>query len=61
MADCRKPRAKPIVKRIIYQGRVYALTNEKALEAPIVVTRMFFIDNFCAEVLFNLVPHILIS
>ena len=57
----RKPRAKLIAERIIYQGRVYALTNEKTLEAPIVVTGMLLIDNFCAEVLFNLVPHILIS
>ena len=57
---CRKPRAKPVAKRIIYQGRVYALTNEKTLEAPIVVTDTLFIDNYGAEVLFNLAPHILI-
>ena len=40
--DCRKPQARSIAKRIIYQGRVYALTNEKMLEAPIVVIGTFF-------------------
>ena len=58
--DCRKPRARPIAERIIYQGWVYALTNEKVLEAPIVTTGTLFIDNFYDEVLYDLVPHILI-
>ena len=58
---CRKPWAKPVAKRIMYQGWVYALTNEKTLEAPIVMTSTLFINNYYAELLFDFVPHILIS
>ena len=51
--DYKKPQRKPEAKKIVYRGRVFALTDEEASETPTIVTGTLLIDNCYAKVLFD--------
>ena len=49
----------PEQRKITYQGRVFALTDEEAQETLTVVTGTLLSNGNFIKVLFDLVPHIL--
>ena len=51
--ECKKPQGKPEARKIVYQGWVFALTDEEASETPTVMTGTLLIDNCYAKVLFD--------
>ena len=60
--DCKKPHKAPKKNKIVYRGRVFALTEEEAQGAPTVVSGTLLIDGHYAKVLFDSsVTHSFIS
>ena len=57
--DCKKPKRVPEQRKITYQGRVFALIDEKASETLVVVTGTLLINGNFIKVLCDLVLHIL--
>ena len=51
--DCKKLKRGSERKKITYQGRVFALTEEKAQETPIVVIGTLLINGNSAKMLFD--------
>ena len=52
-SDCKKPRKVPEKNKIVYKGRVFALTEEEAQEALTVVTGTLLFNGSYAKVLFD--------
>ena len=57
--DCKKPKRVPEQRKITYQGRVFALTDEEAQETLTMVTGTLLINGDFIKVLFDLALHIL--
>ena len=51
--DCRKSRRGPKRKKITYQGRVFALTDEEAQKTLTVVAGTLLVNGNSAKVLFD--------
>ena len=52
-SNCKKPCKAPEKNKIIYRGKVFALTKEEAQGAPIVVIGTLLINESYAKVLFD--------